>query len=66
MQPVTDEDVRAAWDDFWIDPERPHQAVPDPKPTDWLEGATWRALKRVLEKDRARCAELTTTGEPTR
>lgn len=52
--PACDDCVRRSWEDFWTDPERPHQAVPEMKPTDWLESSTVRALKRVLENDRAR------------
>lgn len=53
---ASDEDVRAAWAAFWDDPDHPHQVAPEPKPDDWLEGATWRALKRVIENDRRRVA----------
>ena len=52
--PVTDEDVRAAWDAIYT---TAHQQPLAPNLKDWLDVHTLTQLRSVLENDRKRVIE---------
>lgn len=56
--PVTDEDVRAAWDDLYTYDVHGSETKPlEPHPTDHLDQHMLGQLRKVLENDRQRVTE---------
>jgi hypothetical protein len=52
--PVTDDDVRRAWDEMYrCDVTGAIQTAFAPKPGDWLDDLALKNIRRMLEQDRA-------------